>query len=211
MYNVVIRGIIMEFIKIKVTWEDYPENLYRIILVKKNITLEELNDVLCLLLKTRFEHLSLFRAGKTTYINEEYVELPNQIPYENVKLVDVLDKEKQILFDYDLGAGYRFIVKRCSKYFYEYPFKTNAILVEARGDGIFEDNMSDLYSIMENEELDESEERTGSFGELLPKDYNFFQEFDYDYINSALIKGISYFLSWQDDGLNDDLIAEDYD
>ena len=159
----------MEFIKIKVTWEDYPENLYRIILVKKNITLEELNDVLCLLLKTRFEHLSLFRAGKTTYINEEYVELPNQIPYENVKLADVLDKEKQILFDYDLGAGYRFIVKRCSKYFYEYPFKTNAILVEARGDGIFEDNMSDLYSIMENEEFDESEERTGSFGEPLPK------------------------------------------
>ena len=33
----------MEFLKIKVTWEDYPENLYRIILVKKNITLEELD------------------------------------------------------------------------------------------------------------------------------------------------------------------------
>ena len=71
--------------------------------------------------------------------------------------------------------------------------------------------MSDLYSIMENEELDASEERTGTFGEPLPKDYNFFQEFDYDYINSVLIKGISYFLSWQDDGLNDDLIAKDFD
>ena len=50
-----------------------------------------------------------------------------------------------------------------------------------------------------------------SSGIYIPKDYNFFQEFDYDYINSVLIKGISYFLSWQDDGLNDDLIAEDYD
>ena len=31
----------MEFIKIKVSWKDYPENLYRIILVKKDITLEK--------------------------------------------------------------------------------------------------------------------------------------------------------------------------
>ena len=201
----------MEFIKIKVSWKDYPENLYRIILVKKDITLEELSYSLCLLLKTRFEHLSLFRCGEDIYIDEDSAEEYEWISFNNVKLIDMLDKYKQISFEYDTGEGYSFLVKRCSKYFYEYPFKTDAILVEAKGDGIFEDNISGLYSIMENEEFDENEERIGTFGEPLPKDYNFFQEFDYDYINSALIQGIPYFISWQDDGQNDVLFEGNFD
>ena len=44
-----------------------------------------------------------------------------------------------------------------------------------------------------------------------PKDYNFFQEFDYDYINSALIQGIPYFISWQDNGQNDVLFEGNFD
>lgn len=146
----------MEFIKIKVSWKDYPENLYRIILVKKDITLEELSYSLCLLLKTRFEHLSLFRCGEDIYIDEDSAEEYEWISFNNVKITDMLDKYKQISFEYDSGEGYSFLVKRCSKYFYEYPFKTDAILVEAKGDGIFEDNISGLYSIMENEEFNEN-------------------------------------------------------
>ena len=82
----------MEFIKIKVSWKDYPENLYRIILVKKDITLEELSYSLCLLLKTRFEHLSLFRCGEDIYIDEDSAEEYEWISFNNVKLTDMLDK-----------------------------------------------------------------------------------------------------------------------
>ena len=95
----------MEFIKIKVSWKDYPENLYRIILVKKDITLKELSYSLCLLLKTRFEHLSLFRCGEDIYIDEDSAEEYEWISFNNVKLIDMLDKYKQISFEYDTGEG----------------------------------------------------------------------------------------------------------
>ena len=178
----------MEFMKVKALWKDYPENLYRVFLFKKDINLEEVNYYLCLLFKGRLTDEVVFECNKDTfYGSNDFSETHDVIPYEGVKLSDVLDKYKQIIFRYDIdGDDYEFIVKRASKNTYEYPFKTSCILVEAKGDGLLDGDISKLYEMME------AEEEMNSLG------YNYYHSFDYDDINSKIIlEEVDFPFTWQ--------------
>ncbi len=88
----------------------------------------------------------------------------------------------------------------------EIPLMTDVLLFEAEGDGIFEDNIQGLRDFLNG---NVSEKTLYSAGEKLSKNYSFKTIFDYDYINLMLIYDLPYFLSWEDDGLNDDIGDED--
>lgn len=184
----------MEFIKIKALWKDYPDNLYRVFLFKKDITLEEVNYYICLLIKGRLTDEVVFKGDNDTfYGSTEFSEIHDTIPYEDIKLSDALDKFKQLTFRYDPeGDDYEFIVKRASKNIYEYPIKTDCLLVEAKGDGIIDGNISKLYDIMENEE------EVNSLG------FDYYHDFDFDAINREIIlENIDFPFEWhKPDGLS---------
>lgn len=198
----------MKFIKIKASWEDYPDRLNRIFVIREDLSLYDLGVTLCKLFKTKFEHMFLFEGDNCVYEDETRVldSLKRAYDYKKKKALDVLLDNKKLKFIYDTGEYYCFIVKKISKQIYEYPILCDALLLEANGDGIFEDNISGLVDLMEGE-IDENS--LVSFGEELPEDYNFDVAFDIDYINYMLILNIPFFESWQDDGRND-IVFEEY-
>lgn len=190
----------MEFIKIRASWEDYPENLYRVLLINKNLTLYELGDLLCTLFKTHFEHDFMFKGDDNcVYHNKESLSSYSSIPhiraydYKEKLAEDVLVDNKKLTFTYDLEEGYDFLVKKISKTIYEYPIDCKCLLLEAKGDGIFEGNLNGLLELMEG---DISEDTFKANHENYDRaTYNFDTKFDIDYINAELIKGTNYFKS----------------
>lgn len=198
----------MKFIKIRASWDEYLDRLNRTLLIREDLSLYELGVILCKLFKTKFEHMFLFEGDNCVYEDETWVmdSLRRAYDYKEKKALDVLLDNKKLEFIYDTGEYYRFLVKKISKQIFEYPIKCDALLLEATGDGIFEDNISGLMDLMEGE-IDENS--LVSFGEDLPEDYNFDVSFDIDYINLMLILDIPFFESWQDDGRND-IVFEEY-
>lgn len=198
----------MKFIKIRASWDEYLDRLNRTLLIREDLSLYELGVILCKLFKTKFEHMFLFEGDNCVYEDETWVmdSLRRAYDYKEKKALDVLLDNKKLEFIYDTGEYYRFLVKKISKQIFEYPIKCDALLLEATGDGIFEDNISGLLDLMEGE-IDENS--LVSFGEDLPEDYNFDVSFDIDYINLMLILDIPFFESWQDDGRND-IVFEEY-
>lgn len=198
----------MKFIKIRASWDEYLDRLNRTLLIREDLSLYELGVILCKLFKTKFEHMFLFEGDNCVYEDETWVmdSLRRAYDYKEKKALDVLLDNKKLEFIYDTGEYYRFLVKKFSKQIFEYPIKCDALLLEATGDGIFEDNISGLMDLMEGE-IDENS--LVSFGEDLPEDYNFDVSFDIDYINLMLILDIPFFESWQDDGRND-IVFEEY-
>lgn len=198
----------MKFIKIRASWDEYLDRLNRTLLIREDLSLYELGVILCKLFKTKFEHMFLFEGDNCVYEDETWVmdSLRRAYDYKEKKALDVLLDNKKLEFIYDTGEYYRFLVKKISKQIFEYPIKCDALLLEATGDGIFEDNISGLMDLMEGE-IDENS--LVSFGEDLPEDYHFDVSFDIDYINLMLILDIPFFESWQDDGRND-IVFEEY-
>ena len=201
----------MEFIKIRASWNDYPESLYRVMLVDKDITLERLAFALKILFKTQFEHLSQFKVGRTFYVPSDEMDdydFENKVyDWEKVTLLNALEEKKFLTFAYDLGEGYEFLIKKISQKTYELPIKASVLLLEAKGDGIFEDNISCLEDYLEGK-IDE--DSLNSYDEDFQNDYDFDVKFDIDYINRMLIQGIKYFVSWEYDEENNEYLDSSY-
>ena len=78
------------YTKLKVSWDEYPKRLNRTLYVKED-GLYELPVILCISLRTEFEHCFYFMDSKKSYVMdcfmEDYVD-DNDLPMKNFLLMN---------------------------------------------------------------------------------------------------------------------------
>lgn len=200
----------MKFVLVTVKWKDNMSIFYRKMWVREDISLVKFGYQFTKLIKAKFSHMFFFKTidEKKYYVDELWLnQQKNAEDYSKFNLLDELDKYQKIIYEYDSNQDYEFVIEADRNQNFDIPLMTDVLLIEAEGDGIFEDNIQGLRDFLNGQV---SEKTLYSSGEKLSKNYSFKTIFDYDYINLMLIYDLPYFLSWEDDGLNDD-ISEDSD
>lgn len=190
----------MKYYKLKISWEDAKNKLYRTCYIPSDLYLGELGYLLCILFKTKFEHAFMFTDHESidyvddSFDNEEEIIGYKVVKYKKVKAVNAIKKYPKLQFVYDLGDYYCFDLQLNLKDYFDLPILYPIILVDAKGDGIFEDNITGLRNVVLNNSKDPND--FISFGEYLGKKYNFDCKFDYSLINMALLFGRDDFDDW---------------
>lgn len=193
----------MDYIKIKVSFKDAKNKLYRTLLVRKDIYLFVLGLNLASLFKTKFEHMFYFidHLNNIEYVDSSWLvdRVDDNIQSLNYKREDFLKalekSNNNLTYIYDSGEYYEFNVKQISKKVYQIPLLCNVLLVDAKGDGIWEDNKYGLLKFLSGKA---KPSEMYSNGEKLKKDYDFYPKFDYDEINTILMFGQEIFEKWSD-------------
>lgn len=138
----------MIYKKIKMLFYEHPDRFNRTILVPKDINLVHLGCIMACAINATFEHFFLFHVGKTGYVPEAFqIMAKNWYLMKDYNLEDLGD---QFIFEYDTGEGYRF---KCKVYKKEEEIEKGeyAYLLDGKGQGIFEDNISSLYMYLDEE------------------------------------------------------------
>lgn len=198
----------MKFILVTAKWKDNMIVFYRKMWVREDISLVKFGYQLTKLIKAKFSHMFFFKtmAEDKYYVDELWLNQQKHAEdYSKFNLIDELDKYQKLIYEYDSNQDYEFVIEMDKNQTLEIPLMTDVLLFEAEGDGIFEDNIQGLRDFLSG---NVSEKTLYSAGEKLSKNYSFKTIFDYDYVNLMLIYDLPYFLSWEDDGLNDDISDE---
>lgn len=194
----------MEYIKIRADFR-YAEKgrLYRVFLVPPNMNLFELGCRIVGIFQGTLEHCFLYTHGKTQLVPASFMEdtFPGikaywmgQYAVEN--LPDTFD------FEYDTGDGWVF---RCKKYKTvvntEYEGDPRIIVLEGKGQGIWEDNITTLYAYFEGKlKPDDIAEESEEEGYYLPWNVSIEKWGDYDApIDLDLIEDITWEDSWREE------------
>lgn len=182
----------MKYLKLYVKFKDYPDKLNRLIAVDPSINLYQLNIYIQLLIKTMFYHMSEFTCDEAEFIDkiwlDEYENVfdKKSFDYTKVRVSDFIlnSKYHNKIFLYDTGEGYEFDLKE--KGFIDLPFNRPVILLSGVGDGIFEDNITDLRKFFENE-IDISDAYIWNIKIKNINNYDYFAPLNIDQINESLI------------------------
>ena len=160
---------------------------YRTFLVREDIGLGELGEFIVDIFGGTMEHFFLYRTKEKSYIPSSWIEQWNEfgsIRQEPFKDKTIKDLPEQFMFIYDTGDGWdfdckiykRIVVKTVDD---EEEIPTGFVL-EAKGMGIWEDNIGSLYAYLEGEidkDYNEEDEDRGIY-----KPWNFeidkYSEFD---------------------------------
>lgn len=199
----------MKFILVTAKWKDNMIAFYRKMWVREDISLVKFGYQLTKIIKAKFSHMFFFKTMDENkyYVDELWLnQQKNAEDYSKYSLVDILNAHQKLIYEYDSNQDYEFVIEMDKNQTLEIPLMTDVLLIEAEGDGIFEDNIQGLRDFLNG---NISEKTLYSAGEKLSKNYSFKTIFDYDYINLMLIYDLPYFLSWEDDDLNDDIGDED--
>lgn len=141
----------MSYTKIKLEYNYGPKNrFYRIVLIKDNPDLFKLGVALGTVLGATFSHCFLFRVkNNISYVMALFMETQyEQYRYlGNYNLSDLPDK---FIFEYDTGDGWEF---DCRKYKEKVEVEStkDIILIEGKGQGIWEDNIYTLNALFAGE------------------------------------------------------------
>ena len=164
--------------------QDYPERFYRVFYVKQGINLEEFDAAIQTLLFTAAYHLSEFEDEHNKYVNRFVDDLfPNDLfeyetPLERLISKNLNEKSAKLNFFYDLSSNREFDVEIDLSE--ERSFYSNqvAILIEGKGQMIFEDSHSIFYEYMDGKDLSYLEGyKPINFYEVLDDvDYSYFDE-----------------------------------
>ena len=179
----------MKFFRVRIRYDDFPNLLNRLLLIREDITLKEAGRVFAALLKARDFQGSLFLGDRkeTLYKDPDsdftLPEATKTVDQSAVFLKDALEENNRLRFLYDPKAFYLFTITLSSKKTFALPIRTDAILLEAKGDGIFEEDREGLDAFLE--------EGVKGYYEVhpekdLPKNYDYNPEFDLDDINLKL-------------------------
>jgi len=177
----------MKYLKIKITYTDFPERLNRVLCVNPQIKLFNLGIYIQILIKSAFEHMFLFKSSKCSYVDETWIQdsITKSYDYKVVDLFSAIVDDNKIEFIYDNGEDYIFDIN--SKGYIEMPFNRDVILLDGKGDGIFEDNRSGLNSFLSNETPKEKIVAWNLNIKNISK-YDYDKKLDVDAINEKLIK-----------------------
>lgn len=167
------KELYMLYTKLRIDFKNGPKDrFYRVILVKGNPNLFKLGIAIGTILGALFEHCFLITVRKDSicYVMSPFMEEPlDGYKYlGNHKFKELPD---EFDFEYDTGDGYDFTCKK-EKELVEFNSDKEYIILEGRGQGIWEDNIHTLYKLFNNEidpELNESDDEKGIY-----KPWNFF-------------------------------------
>ena len=146
----------MKYIKLTVGLEGYETRFYRTLLVKKNTPLVDLGCIILTSLGGEYEHMFAFKDG-----NKSYYLLPmfEDAIHETDLLIDdykLKDLNNRFKFVYDFGEYWCFNCELDKKQIdyevnYDNGESDTAILIDGKGQGIWEDNINTLYAYLDGE------------------------------------------------------------
>lgn len=180
----------MKYFKLKITDVDYPEKFYRVVLVNPSLNLYQFNIYIEILIKTMFCHMAMF-SGKghefidSIWMDDQFDKSIKYLDYTKVTIKEALKLCKSLQFTYDTGDDYSFNVEFIEEF--DFPLPNNIILLEASGDGIWEDNHSGLRDFIEGN-LDRSEIYAWNLNIKDFDRYDFFEKINIELINKNIEK-----------------------
>jgi len=141
----------MTYTKIRLDFKYGPKGrFYRVILVKDNPSLFKLGVAFGTVLGATFEHCFLFRCKDyVEYVMACFMEMPLR-GYKYLGFYHLSDLPDSFSYEYDTGDGWDFTCKKYKKTV-ELKSKEDIILLEGKGQGIWEDNICSLYALFNNE------------------------------------------------------------
>lgn len=141
----------MKYTKIRLDFKHGPRNrFYRTILVKGDPDLFKVCVSFATLLGATFEHCFLIRCkDRIQYVMAAFMQEPIR-GYRYLRKYFLSDLPDSFSFEYDTGDGWEF---QCKKYKKGVENKSNnrLILLEGKGQGIWEDNISSLHALFSGE------------------------------------------------------------
>ena len=160
---------------------------YRTFLVREDIGLGELGEFIVDIFGGTMEHFFLYRTKEKSYIPSSWIEQWDEfgsIRQEPFKDKTIKDLPEQFMFIYDTGDGWDFDCKIYKRIVVKTVDDDEEIptgfVLEAKGMGIWEDNIGSLYAYLEGEidkDYNEEDEDRGIY-----KPWNFdikkYSEFD---------------------------------
>lgn len=188
----------MKYRELNVAMEGFQKRLYRKMLIRDDLNLVYVGCILVSSFYGMFEHNFMFTDGKRSYLPRAFEEcdLPGEDFMENYRLSDLSDK---FIFTYDTGENYRFTCK--TKEFKELDNDELAILLDGKGQGIWEDNIGSLIAYFKNEIPADSNAEDPDNGYCLPWNFDNKTYGDFENYNLELEKEIfesSYFCDIND-------------
>jgi len=169
------------YIKIKASFRYAKDRLYRTLLVRPHTNLFELGCILSMSLGAEFEHLFSFSTKTCSFfLAPDDADLfwadNGYAPMENHTLDDL---GENFTFKYDSGDGWDFT---CKVYKRQPIFKDTrkAIILEGKGQGIWEDNIRSLFAYLNGEIDPDSSEEDDELGVYPPWNFEIEKYSDFD-------------------------------
>lgn len=190
----------MKYQKLKLEFKYGPKGrFYRVVLAKKGLNLRILGCYLVEALGGELEHMFLYRDKNNHYEDETWIE-ESFYMYTKIKELDYTkftldDLSQHFDFCYDTGDGYDF---KCTRYKKEVEMDDEEyldkplIILEGKGQGIWEDNIGTLHALFGGEidpNLDHEIEEEGIYfpwNHKLEKFGDFDEPLDIEALNERL-------------------------
>ena len=187
----------MKYTKILIEYPDYPDKFSRTILVKGNPDLFKLATFYAYILNTELYHCYYFETEKIEYVMAPFMESRGLKWYKYLSKYNLSDLPNNFKFIYDTGENYEFNSTILGVV--DYPSLCSFVLLDAKGQGIWEDDHHSLYALLSGK-IDPNESKDTDDCHL-PWNFDnetfgdFFKEIDVDKINETLGKDFSKILS----------------
>ncbi|MBQ6333566.1 MAG: hypothetical protein IJI46_00630 [Erysipelotrichaceae bacterium] len=151
----------MKYLKVKASLKEAPKRFYRVVAIREDADLFETGVILGNALNCEFEHLFMFRKGQVSYTDGSWGYDGHF--YFNMNECTLKDLGDKFTFIYDFGDDWEFDCKVYSKAI-EKDSDEIAILLDGKGQGIWEDQKWVLMRYLDGEldpDLDEENEDEG--------------------------------------------------
>jgi len=186
-----------EYTKIKVASKDDGKRFYRIIGIKGNPDLYTLGAYIGQTIGAWFEHMYLFHVGKKQYVADSWLEEGFFSEEYSLGECHLSDLGKKFVYEYDTGEGWEF---DCSVYekpyiyndeYFEEDGYPDCIVIEGKGQGIFENDHGTLCRYLDGEIDPESSEENEELFQFLPMNLDLKKYGDFD--NELDVEDMQYF------------------
>lgn len=174
----------MLYTKIKMESPHYPKRFYRIIAIKGDPDLYELGAILGLSVQAWFEHFYYFEDKNNVYLPESWMDdtlNEDAVSMKGYHLSDLTDTFKYV---YDTGEDWTFnckVYKKGYEYVSEFDEYPSSMVLEGKGQGIFENDHYTLDRYLEGFiPAESSEERMEGEFQVLPMNMDFDTYGDFD-------------------------------
>ncbi len=138
----------MTYTKIRLDFEYGPKDrFYRVVLIKGNPDLFELGVYFGMAVGAEFEHCFLITSSNedACYVMAPFMEDP-MVGYKYLRNYHLSDLEDDFRYEYDTGDGWDFVCHR-HKEKVELDSNKEILILEGKGQGIWEDNIATLYAL----------------------------------------------------------------
>lgn len=155
----------MKYTKILIEYTEFPEKFNRTILVKGDPDLFKLATFYAYILNTQLYHCYYFDTKRCEYVMAPFMESRGLKTSKHLSKYNLSNLPKHFTFVYDTGEDYTFNSTKIGVV--DYDSRCSFVLLDANGQGIWEDNHSTLYALLDGR-LDPNAKEDESRGYYLP-------------------------------------------